>query len=194
MTVTNSRLDPRRPLVLHTRELGRRAGSMLAVRRTVPAPDDLGLELVRVPPGAPVALDLRLESVVDGVLVSGTATAATEGECARCLTPVAGEITVDLQQLYAYPDDRESGAENDEEVDVLHGDLLDLEPALRDAVVLALPMAPLCGPDCRGLCPDCGQRLDDLPADHGHGSAVDPRWAVLAERAADRPTDGSSET
>ena len=168
------RLDPRTPLVVDTRELGRRPGSMRPLRRTVPAPESLGGELIGVPLGADVDLDLRLESVMEGVLVSGTATAPLSGECGRCLEPVDDTLTVDLQELYAYTD----SDDQDEDVSRMEGDLLDLEPVLRDAVVLALPLTPLCRPDCAGLCVECGERLDDLPADHGH-RAPDPRWAAL---------------
>lgn len=177
----SSRLDPRGPLVLETRELGRRAGSMREVRRTVPAPDALRLELVEVPPGSDIELDLRLESVMEGVLVSGTATAELQGECARCLEPFTSRLEVNLQELFVYPDSTTDSTADEDEVRRLDHDLLDLEPVLRDAIVLALPMTPLCRPDCRGLCAGCGQRLDELPAGHGH-EAPDPRWAGLAER------------
>ena len=176
------RLDPRKPLVIDTRELGRRPGSMRTLERTVAAPGDLGVDLVGVPPGADVELDLRLESVMEGVLVSGTATVPLSGECGRCLEPVSDELTVDLQELYSYDAEsrpRGSSAGEDDETARMEGDLLDLEPALRDAVVLALPLTPLCQEDCSGLCADCGERLDDLPADHGH-DAPDPRWGGLA--------------
>lgn len=170
------RLDPRQPLVLDTRELGRRPGSMRTVRFPAPAPERLGVELIGVPAGDPLDLDLRLESVMEGVLVSGTATVPLTGECGRCLEPVSETLTVDLQELFAYP---ESDADDDDEgLARMEGDLLDLEPVLRDAVVLALPLTPLCQPDCAGLCVDCGERLDDLPEDHGH-DAPDPRWAAL---------------
>lgn len=170
------RLDPRKPLVLDTRELGRRPGSMREVRRQVPAPEALGVDLIRVPLGSDVELDLRLESVVEGVLVSGTAQVPLSGECGRCLEALSDELVVDLQELFAYA---ESDTAGDEETARMEGDLLDLEPLLRDAVVLALPLTPLCRKDCAGLCVDCGGRLDDLPADHAH-DAPDPRWAGLA--------------
>lgn len=180
-TTTRARLDPRRPLVLDVRELGRRPGSMRPVRRTVPAPVDLGLELARVPAAAPLELDLRMESVVEGVLVSGTVTAPVVGECSRCLEPFTDEVTVDVQELYAYPDSATDGSTDGEEVGRLSGDLLDLEPVVRDTVVLGLPLAPVCRDDCRGLCASCGVRWDDLPADHTH-ETLDPRWAALTER------------
>jgi uncharacterized protein len=175
---TLSSLDPRAPLVLDTRELGRRPGSQRQVKRTVPAPADLGIEVLRVPEGAPVELDLRLEAVMEGVLVTGAASAALTGECARCLEPITDEIEVGLQELYVY-DDQGYSSEEDDEVSMLEGDLLDLEPLLRDAVVLALPFQPLCTDDCPGLCPECGARLADDP-DHTHEAPIDPRWAGLA--------------
>ena len=176
-----SKLDPRAPLVLDTRELGRRPGSQREVSRTVPAPADLGIEVLGVAEGSPVELDLRLEAVMEGVLVTGTARAALEGECARCLEPITDEIQVDLQELFVY-DDRNVDPDEELEVSTLQDDLVDLEPLLRDAVVLALPFQPLCEDDCPGLCPECGARLKDDP-DHGHGEPVDPRWTALAQLA-----------
>jgi uncharacterized protein len=171
-------LDPRAPLVLDTRELGRRPGSQREVSRTVPAPADLGIEVLQVPEGSPVELDLRLEAVMEGVLVTGTAHAALTGECARCLEPISDEIEVRFQELYVYED--HALPEEDDEVSMLQDDLVDLEPLLRDAVVLALPFQPLCTDDCPGLCPECGARLADDPG-HAHDAAIDPRWARLAE-------------
>ena len=173
-------LDPRAPLVLDTRELGRRPGSQLEMVRSVPAPAELGIEVLRVPEGSPVELDLRLEAVMEGVLVSGSASADLDGECARCLEPIEDEITVRLQELFVYDDIRHDASDKDldDEVSRLEDDLLDLEPLLRDAVVLALPFQPLCTPDCPGLCVECGARLADDP-EHGHEEPIDPRWASL---------------
>jgi uncharacterized protein len=169
--------------VLDTRELGRRPGSQREVTLTVPAPADLGIEVLHVPEGASVELDLRLEAVMEGVLVTGTAYAALEGECVRCLEPISAtqnqqSVEVRFQELYVYEDHALPEAEDDE-VSTLQDDLVDLEPLLRDAVVLALPFQPLCRDDCPGLCPDCGARLADDP-DHGHDEPVDPRWAALS--------------
>lgn len=164
--------------MLDTRELGRRPGAQRTVTRTAEAPAELGIEILGVPEGAPVHLDLRLEAVMEGVLVTGTAQAAVEGECARCLEPIEDEVQVDIQELYLYEDQGDPA--DDEELDVsrLEGDLIDLEPVLRDAVVLALPFQPLCRDDCPGLCVECGARLADDP-DHRHDAPVDPRWAAL---------------
>ncbi|WP_416366369.1 YceD family protein [Nocardioides sp.] len=146
----------------------------------MPAPADLGIEVLYVAPGAPVDLDLRLEAVMEGVLVTGTATADLEGECVRCLDPIVDELDVRFQELFVYEDssDQLSDEEDDDGVSVLEDDLLDLEPLLRDAVVLALPFQPLCEEDCPGLCTECGAQLRDDP-DHTHEAAIDPRWAAL---------------
>jgi uncharacterized protein len=173
------RLDPRNPLVLDTRELGRRPGSMRLVQRTASAPAGLGLvDLIGVPVGADLELDLRLESVMDGVLVSGVVTAPVSGECGRCLGDVSDTLAVRIQELFVYP---EASTEHDDEDEVaqLQGDLLDLTATLRDAVVLALPINPLCNEDCQGLCITCGERLEDLPEDHSHDQ-TDARWGALA--------------
>ncbi|MDR7361480.1 YceD family protein [Nocardioides marmoribigeumensis] len=182
------RLDRRAPLVLDTRDLGRRPGTERHVATSVPAPADLGIEVLSVPEGSPVDLDLRLEAVVEGVLVTGTARAELRGECVRCLDPVTDEVTVDLVELFVYDDEesaREAAGDEDDETSRLEGDLLDLEPPLRDAVVLALPFQPLCREDCPGLCVECGARLADDP-EHGHEDQIDPRWAALQGLARDQ--------
>lgn len=147
---------------------------------SAPAPADLGIEVLRVPEGAPVDFDLRLESVMEGVLVSGTASADLTGECARCLEELRDDVVVDLQELFAYEGSDTATDSGDDDVSRLEGDLLDLEPLLRDAVVLSLPFQPLCRDDCPGLCIECGARLADDP-DHQHDDAIDPRWAALGE-------------
>ena len=169
------RLDPRAPLVIDTRELGRRPGSMRRLSRSVPAPADLGIDILSVPEGTDLALDLRLEAVMKGVLVSGTARGPLRGECVRCLDPLEQVITSEFQELFAYA----SAGEHPDQDDLprMEGDLLDLEPVVRDAVVLALPFQPVCRADCPGLCPRCGARLADEPG-HEHPS-TDLRWSAL---------------
>ena len=190
------RLDPRAPLVLDTRELGRRPGSQRLQTLSAPAPADLGIEVLRVPEGAPVDIDLRLEAVMEGVLVTGTATAALEGECVRCLEPIRDDVEVDLQELFVYEENDIASDEEDAGASRLVGDLLDLEPLLRDAVVLSLPFQPLCQDDCPGLCTECGARLADDPG-HQHDEPIDPRWAALVELTQDdqagEPADKRSE-
>jgi uncharacterized protein len=178
------------------RLLGRQAGSALTQSRTVPAPDDLRLELIGVPVGADVALDVRFEAVSEGVLATGTGTAPLAGECARCLAPMTSSVTASFQELYLYAgkhdkhdkhekhekhDERDEHEEQDDDERHLDGDLLDLEPAFRDAVVLALPMSPLCREDCPGLCVECGVPLADAGPGHRHEDAADPRWAALKD-------------
>jgi uncharacterized protein len=182
---------PRSPLVFDLRELGRGAGSLKDYRRSVPAPAGLGLDLIGVPEGAPLALDVRLESVTEGVLVTGTVTAPLTGQCGRCLDPITDELDVDVCELFAYPDSATDETTEEDEIHRIDHDLLDVEPMVRDAVVLGLPWTPLCRPDCAGLCPTCGQRLDDLPAGHTH-DMLDPRWAALA-RFTSVDQDGTSD-
>lgn len=176
------RLDQRSPLVVNTHDLGRRPGVMRELTMTVPAPTDLRVELIGVLPGSPVEMDIRLESVMEGVLASGSARAQLTGECARCLGPIEDTLDVSFQELYVYP---ESDAEEDEAAR-LDGELLDLEPVLRDAVVLALPFRPVCRADCPGLCVECGVRLADHPG-HSHSESVDPRWGALAALQTEEP-------
>jgi uncharacterized protein len=90
-------------------------------------------------------------------------------------------VTVEVRELFAYPDSTTEDTADADEVRRMAGDLLDLEPVVRDALVLALPLSPVCWDDCQGLCPTCGSRWEDLPAGHAH-ETFDPRWAALAER------------
>jgi uncharacterized protein len=172
------RLDPRAPLVLDTRELGRRPGSQRRRTFTAPAPADLGIEVLRVPEGSPLELDIRLEAVMEGVLVTGTVTAGLVGECVRCLEEIRDDVVADFQELFVYDEDDRTDDEEDSGTSRLEGDLVDLEPLLRDAVVLSLPFQPLCREDCPGLCTECGARLADDPG-HQHEEPIDPRWAAL---------------
>ncbi|MGH3941939.1 MAG: YceD family protein [Pseudonocardiaceae bacterium] len=176
--VTASHPDPAAPWVIDTRELGRRPGAMRSYHRDVPAPAGLGLDVIHIPEGDAVALDVRLESVMEGVLVSGTAVAPVAGECARCLDPLADRLEVELTELFAYPDTATDESTDPDEVSRVVDDLVDLEPVVRDAVLLALPQAPLCRDDCPGLCPECGGKRVELGADHRH-ETIDLRWAGL---------------
>lgn len=150
---------------------------MLTVSRTVGAPADLGTDLIGIPEGSDLELDLRLESVMEGVLVSGTARGRATGACGRCLEDLERELEVRIQELFVFAG-KSPEAEEDEDLRELEGDLIDLEPVLRDAVVPSLPFQPVCQDDCPGLCSECGARLADDP-DHHH-DVVDPRWASLS--------------
>jgi uncharacterized protein len=169
-----AKLDPRRPFVFDIRALG--SASARLEKRVVPAPADLGSGLVRVPEGAPMELEVQLEEVSEGVLVTAEVTAPLAGECARCLDEFTTTADVRFQELFA----AELGGENNDDGYPLNGDMLDLEPALRDALVLELPLSPLCAEDCRGLCAVCGIRLAQAEPDHSHPGDGGV-WAVLKD-------------
>ena len=169
------------PWVINTRELGRRPGTMRTYQRTIPAPEGLGLEVIGIPVGAPIDLELRLESASEGVFVSGTAHAELVGECSRCLEPIADEVTVRLGELFAYPDTATVATTDEDEISRVVDDLIDTEQMVRDVFVLELPLVPLCQEDCRGLCPECGERWADLTPEHSH-ETIDARWAALRGR------------
>jgi uncharacterized protein len=184
MNMPHRPLDRRSDLVLDTHELARRPGAMKPVRTSVAAPAELGIAVIGVPPGSAVELDLRLASVVEGVLVTGTASGPIRGECVRCLGAIVDRVEIDIQELFVYPNSEAT----EDEASRLNGDLIDLEPLLRDAIVLELPFQPLCAPGCAGLCPECGTNLNDQP-EHTHDVPPDPRWAALRQlEGGDRQT------
>ncbi|MBF6436186.1 YceD family protein [Nocardia cyriacigeorgica] len=187
---TGSRPVPDAGFVLDVRNLGRGAGSMRELHRTVTTTDRLGLDLIAVPAGSDVELDLRLQSVSEGVLITGTVSAPLTGECSRCLESFDDEIELSLTELFAYPDSATEQTTSEDEVYRMADDLIDLEPVIVDALGVELPLQPLCTPDCAGLCPECGVRMAIAGSDHGH-EILDPRWAGLAKFAADSPSTGS---
>ena len=156
---------------------------MMTFAETVPSPSRIGLDLIGIDEGAPLTLDLRIESVSEGVLVSGTVTGPTAGECARCLTPITGDVQIDLTELFAYPDSATDETTESDEIGRVGAsgepDTVDLEQPIIDAIGMALPFSPLCGPDCAGLCPECGVPLATAEPGHQH-EQIDPRWAKLA--------------
>ncbi|HEY4793007.1 MAG TPA: DUF177 domain-containing protein [Mycobacterium sp.] len=170
--------DPGSPLVVNIARLGRRPGSMFAMHETVASPARIGLEMIGIASGAPLDLDLRVESVSEGVLVSGTLSAPIAGECSRCLTPFTERIDVDLTELFAYPDSLTEATTDEDEVGRVVNDFVDLRQPIVDAVGLELPFSPVCRTDCPGLCPQCGVALATAEPDHHHDD-VDPRWAKL---------------
>lgn len=160
------------PFRVNVRDLLNRPGEMREHRFQVAVREPLGEGLVSVREGSELDLDVRLESVHEGILVSANIDAVAEGECSRCLIDVSLPVEVEFQELFAY----HSGEAFEFEV---QDDHVDLEPLIRDAVVLALPFQPVCRPDCPGLDPETGLRLADhpelvTPTEH------DPRWAALA--------------
>ena len=176
------RPDARSPYVFDVREFGRRPGAMRQFDRDMPAQplisgDDSSLDGLYTAEGADLLLDLRLESVVEGVLATGRVSGSLVAECVRCLDPVEVEVDADFQELFYYDLEDLSAAELEEALSVVE-ELVDVETLVRDAVVLELPLKPLCEPDCPGLCSECGAQLAEDP-EHSHES-VDPRWAALS--------------
>ena len=177
---------------LNTHEVPRRAGEMKEYQLDLLVPESVGVPLIAVPLGDVIEVDARLEAVAEGILLSAEIFATAKGECIRCLDPVEVEIDRKIQELYLYEEDapkKGSRIKRDQPVDVddvevedilyLDGVIMDLEPPIRDAIVLELPVNPLCDPECLGLCPDCGQKWEVLPQDHAH-EVIDARWSGLA--------------
>jgi len=171
-----------KPLVIGIADLRRSPGTRRKVERSVEL-KGLGITTAVVPEGSEIGLELTLETMLPGLVASGTITVPWEGECRRCLTPVRAESIVEVREIF---DPRPI----DGETYPLGEDLVNLEPMIRDAVLLALPLAPLCGPDCLGPAPDLFPTgvfidADADPDGDPDGDAVeppaDPRWAALAD-------------
>ena len=191
---TAAKRHPASPLTVDIIRLGRRPGSMVTLRNTVPNPSRIGAASIAIEQGAPLDLDLRLESVSEGVLVTGTVSAPWRGVCRRCTTPIDGEFNVSVKERFCDPDP-ERHVLDDELAYEIGDDQLDLGPMMRDAIVLELPLAPLCLADCAGLCAECGadrnvEACTCVPP-------VDPRWATLdvlrSSRDVDRPVEHARE-
>ncbi|HZD69621.1 MAG TPA: YceD family protein [Actinomycetes bacterium] len=161
-------------LAVSVRELLKQPGAHKHVFQRGLLPD-MATPVARVEPDAPVTVDAEVESVVEGLLVTGQVTASAKLQCARCLRTIDHEILVDVRELFAL-DPREA---EDEGYALLPDDRLPLDAMARDAIVLAFPAAPLCRPDCAGLCQQCGADLNVTDCGHRRGP-VDPRWADLA--------------
>lgn len=169
--------------VLPIRDLTRRPGESRDYSLSIPAPAGLGTDVIGVAEGEPIGLDLTLESVSDGVYVSGSVATTAVGQCVRCLDDVRLALDLPLAELFWYPEAAaRAAADGDEEgaeFPTTDGVTLDLEPAVRDLIVSELPFQPLCRPNCPGLCPVCGIRLADAEPGHAH-EVIDPRLAALA--------------
>lgn len=161
----------RSPFVVGVHDLMHRPGEMRESNLPIAVPEKLGEGLVAVAEGDTIELHLRMESVHEGILVSADAVAAASGVCGRCLREITLPVEVDFQELFAYS----STEAYDYEV---HNDHVDLEPLVRDAVVLALPFQPVCQPDCPGLDPETGERLADR-SDTMPRESTDSRWSAL---------------
>ncbi|TFU24113.1 DUF177 domain-containing protein [Rothia nasimurium] len=167
------------PLKISVRDLAHSPGAMETLDEVLPAPSDFGNALIEAEEGSNIDLNVRLESVSDGILVTGTATVTVSGECSLCLDPVNFDVTADVQELFVFEKAPEGGPEDEvDEQYAVENDEIDLEPALRDAVILQLPFQPVCSDSCQGLCSECGARLEDDP-EHHH-EVIDPRWNALS--------------
>ena len=179
----------RSPFVASIADLPRQEGAIKDFHAQIKAPEDFGIDLYRVEPGSDIDVDLTFQSVSEGVYVYGTVSAHATGECARCLRDLEEDMNEQVSELFYYPERLEAALASPDEDDsledapVIEADHIDLEALIRDGLVIAMPLRPLCTPDCSGLCPTCGQRLDDLPADHHH-EVKDSRFSALDELAA----------
>ncbi len=171
-------------LLVNVRELLRSPGARKHVDTTwTPAAGPVGTPVAAVTPGTPVHVVADIDSVVGGLLVSGRVTATVTETCVRCLAEFTDTVDVEVRELFAL-----DPADAEDEGYAVVGDQLPLDTMVRDALVLALPAAPLHAPDCAGLCPTCGADRNrplaapSSDADCGHDQApVDPRWAALAD-------------
>lgn len=172
------------PYALRVRDLAHRPGEMREHSLDIEVPDAMGAGLIAVRQGAELRIDVKLEGLHEGVLVSGHASADAAGECSRCLIDISEPIEVDFAELFAY--------DASEDFDFfVRDDHVDTEQVVRDAVVLSLPFQPVCRPDCPGLDPVTGERLADL-GEQPARQVLDPRWAALSAIELDDSTDGDT--
>ena len=186
------------PFIYNTHDLPRRPGEMREVRLVIDLHEPLGFEVMAIAQDEPIDIEMKLESVAEGVLVTANVLSEAVGECGRCLDEVVFDIDENFVELFEYAEDprqarkkekkksqRAKDADEAEKLDdedelrQMDGDEIDLEGPIRDAIILNLPINPLCSPDCLGLCPDCGEKWESLPEDHAH-EVIDARWAGLA--------------
>ena len=172
-----------KPFRFNTSELPRRAGEMREYQLDIHLEQPIGIDVIAVPAGA-LRLDLRIESVDEGVLATGKFETSAKGECIRCLDPISLPIAKSFQELYAYKSERdakhksENKSEDQDDELLMDGDFIDLENPIRDAIVLSLPINPVCDESCEGLCPECGEKWRELPKEHSHDQ-IDTRWSAL---------------
>ena len=184
--------------IFNTHDLPHRAGEMREHQLSLLLSEPLGVDLLAIKPGERIEVELRITSVDEGVLATGEITAVATGECGRCLDLITWPIDEAFTELFYYEtaasraaekgkkgaksiSKREEKKDIDLEADELTfmiGDEIDLELPIRDAVILNLPVNPLCSDECPGLCQGCGEKWINLPADHAH-NPEDPRWAAL---------------
>ena len=161
------------PFVLPARDIVRKPGEMREHEFSVTLKEQWGEGIVSVPAGETIDIDVRLESVHEGILVSGTVDTDYVGVCGRCLTDIAAPVEVEFQELFAYPGEEETDFE-------VQDDHVDLETLVRDATVLALPFQPVCQPDCLGLDPSTGEKLTESTGAEST-APIDSRWSALRQ-------------
>ena len=149
-----------------------RPGEMRELELDLVVQERFGNAVIGVDSGTPLHAEVRLESLHDGILVTAEVDTTASGECSRCLIDITKAVEVEIQEVFAYSEDEAFEYQ-------VQDDHVDLEPVVRDLVVLSLPFQPVCQEDCPGLCPQCGVRLLDNPG-HEHEEPIDPRWAALA--------------
>lgn len=161
------------PLSVDVSELLRRPGATKRIQGLRPLVE-IALPLARVPKGAEAELDVRLDALVDGIHASGHVQTVVELECRRCLSSYRHEIDVSVDAVFL------PRGEGDDDTYLVEGDEVDLEPAIRDAVGLSLPLNPLCKPGCKGLCTVCGADRNLMECGHEQQNA-DIRWSALED-------------
>ena len=158
-------------LVVQLKELIHKPGSMKEVVLEHTLEEAIGTEVMGLPAGTSFSIPTRLESVHEGILATAQFTARASGICSRCLDEISEEVEIEIQELFLYR------PEQDDDF-VVEQDRIDLEQALIDSVVPALPLKPLCSEDCLGLCARCGIRMEQDPS-HTHEDPIDPRFSAL---------------
>lgn len=165
---------------------------MIEFRGSAVPRERIGVEMIGVAAGSAVDLDLRLESVSEGVLVTGTVDAPTSGECARCLAPLAGTVSVYLTELFAYPGSTTEATTEDDEVRHVEDDHIDLLQTVVDAIGLELPLAPTCDTVAGRECLHDETPAPDAVEGEEH-TLPDPRWAGLLDKLGTPDGDGRVE-
>lgn len=164
--------------IVGLRDLRRTQGARRPLSRTAAFTEAVSTGLINLPAGREVMVTGSVESVGDGVLVDARVETVMDAQCSRCLVDFSLPVDVEFQELFVYPEQAQDYA--DEDVSFIHDDAVDLTETVRDAIIIDQPLIPLCRPDCRGLCPECGADLNADP-DHSHGEAIDSRWLGLAQ-------------
>ncbi|MEA2902330.1 MAG: hypothetical protein QOH36_2217 [Actinomycetota bacterium] len=169
-----------RPFVVNVADLVHKPAARRRERLRASLPG-LKVGVAEVPADQELDIVTTLEWVTDGLLASGTIAAPWRAECTRCLGPARGHLDFEFRELF------EKAPREGESYRLGH-DTIDMEPLVREHVLLELPLVPLCAPDCQGLCATCGADLNQGPCGCDR-TTVDPRWAALEGFLADPQID-----